>query len=233
MRKSNLYYTDSEYMDDSMEHLVSAYLKRVNDFNFTAHREEERFRVLNIQDSVQPFEEQCFEIPDGAHVADIGTGGGFPGMPLAVLRLDAHFTLMDSVGKKLHLIDSVAKECGIENVRTVHGRLEELGQRPSYREHFDVVTSKAVAQLATLLELALPLVKVGGHAALYQSEAVREELPLLQEVVELLGGGTPVCTSYSLSGEYGSRVMVVIPKVKPTPGQYPRKVGVPKEKPLS
>lgn len=215
-----------------LDRLLQAYLPWTKIHNFTAHREEERFALLNILDSALPHLLGLAKINPGDEVLDIGTGGGFPGMPLAVLQPEAEFTLLDSVGKKLGIIKEVCKDMEINNVKTVHARIEETAHGKSHREHYDVVVTKALAKWHTLLEYALPFVKVGGIFYAYQSISIVDELEDSQGVMEKLGGSLQNVGRYSLPKDLGERVIVEILKEKPTPEEFPREVGVPKKRPL-
>lgn len=215
---------------DALGRMMDAYMARMQICNFTAHRTPERFALYNVIDSVAPFLDGSMDIPEGAQVADIGTGGGFPGVPLAVLQPAANFELFDSVGKKLKVIDEVCEEIGLTNVRTQNGRLEEYAQGNG-REFFDVVTSRAVAHWTTLLELALPLVKVGGVFYAYQGEKILEELEASESVIRFLGGKLEKAMTYDL-GEGGKRYLVIIRKDHKTPEDYPRMYGMMLKKPL-
>lgn len=210
--------------------MMDAYMARMQVCNFTAHRTPERFALYNVIDSIQPFIEGQIIIADGAQVADIGTGGGFPGVPLAVLQPMADFFLFDSVGKKLKIINEVCQEIGVTNVKTLNGRIEEYAQQKG-REYFDVVTSRAVAHWTILLELALPLLKVGGIFYAYQGERILEELAASEATIRFLGGTLETTTTYDL-GEGGKRHLVIIRKGHKTPKDYPRSYGAMLKKPL-
>lgn len=212
-----------------MKLLISEYLKHINDFNFTAHRSREDFEKFNIEDSIIPFQKGHVHIEPGMRVCDIGTGGGFPGMPLALIIPDAKFRLVDAVQKKLNLIDAIAKELDMKNVQTLHSRLEEVGQS-QLRETFDVVISKAVAKWSTLLELALPLVAIGGYFYAYQGKAIFDELEQSKNVIEKLGGAFVATFDYNLGDE--KRYIVKIKKIRPTQRAFPRKAPLPKDNPL-
>lgn len=162
-------------------------------------------------------------------VLDLGSGGGFPLLPLALTHPDISFTGMDSVGKKMKAVAAIADTCGLKNVQTIHGRFEELGQEKMLREKFDVVVARAVAPWHVLLEYALPFVKVGGRFIAYQGPEILEED--LGGTAHLLGGRIGDIHKTTL-GE-AQRVFVEVQKIKPTPGKYPRANGVPRKEPLS
>ena len=166
----------------------------------------------------------------GASVLDLGTGGGYPGLPLAMACPDKDFVLVDSVGKKLKVIDAICLELGISNVSTVHGRAEDLAFEPAYREGFDLVTSRAVASLPVLCEYCLPFVKKGGWLAAYKTEAAAEEIDAGRRALKILGGGAAETAKDGIEGS--GHIFVFIQKISPTPKAYPRKAGTPVKQPL-
>ncbi len=169
-------------------------------------------------------------IPDGANVCDIGSGGGFPSIPLATYLPNCTFTLVDSTGKKVVFLNSAIDSLALKNARAVHGRAEEMGQSPKYREKFDIVTARAVASLPTLLEYCLPFVKVGGAFLAYKTES--DELSISQNALKTLGGEISEVFSYTLGDLGDKRNVFVVKKVAHTPPKYPRGQGKPRSKPL-
>ena len=159
-----------------------------------------------------------------------GTGGGFPGVPLAALCPEKKFVLADSLAKRLRVIDAVAIESGITNITTVHGRAEDLGRNPDYRETFDVCVSRAVASLPVLLEYCLPFVKVGGTFIAYKGPEAEEEIKISSGALKKLGGKIDRVVDES-DGTY-SHNLIVITKSSSTPKAYPRKAGTPSKTPL-
>lgn len=165
-------------------------------------------------------------------IIDVGTGAGFPGIPLAILYPDTEFVLMDSLQKRLHFIESVLKECNIENVTTVHGRAEDIGQDIKYREQFDFCVSRAVASLPVLLELCTPLVKVGGKFISYKSELLEEELEQSKRALSILHCHLERQYDYTIPDSDFYRVLAVFLKNKTLEKKYPRQAGKPKKNPL-
>ena len=163
-------------------------------------------------------------------VIDVGTGGGFPGVPLAALCPEKKFVLADSLAKRLRVIDAVALDSGITNITTVHGRAEDLGRNPDYRETFDVCVSRAVASLPVLLEYCLPFVKVGGTFIAYKGPEAEEEIKISSVALKKLGGKIDRIVDAS-DGTY-SHNLIVITKSSSTPKAYPRKAGTPSKTPL-
>lgn len=168
----------------------------------------------------------------GKKIIDVGTGAGFPGIPLSILLSDAEFLLMDSLQKRLYFIENVIKECGIENVKTIHGRAEDIGQNPEYREQFDYCVSRAVASLPVLLELCTPFVKVGGSFISYKSELLEEELNQSRHALLVLNSELEEQYKYSIPDSDFYRVLAVFSKKGKLEKKYPRQAGKPKRKPL-
>ena len=163
----------------------------------------------------------------GANVADVGTGAGFPGLPLLILRPDLNLTLIDSLQKRLTFLDAVLKELGLP-ATCVHARAEDAGQDPRYRERFDAALTRAVSALPVLAELTLPLVKVGGVSIAYKGDAT-EELAQADRALEILHASAE---RIAVPSDYGARELVLLTKQAATPKQYPRKAGTPSKNPL-
>lgn len=173
-------------------------------------------------------------IPQDATVADVGCGGGFPTLPLAILRPDLHITGIDSTGKKVQYVAETARLLGLKNVRTLTGRAEELGRDPAWRETFDVVTSRAVARMNLLDELCMPLCRLGGRLVFLKGAAGQDETNEATAGIARLGGGVPTCedmTLYTMK-ETESRTLVTIEKIAETPREFPRSFGQIKKRPL-
>lgn len=165
-------------------------------------------------------------------VMDVGTGAGFPGIPLAILVPDAKFVLMDSLQKRLRFIEKVLEECQIRNINTVHGRAEDIGQNLEYREKFDYCVSRAVAVLPVLLELCTPFVKVGGSFVSYKSELLEEELKQSKNALSVLHCKVEEQYQYSIPDSDFYRVLAVFKKEGKLQKKYPRQAGKPKKEPL-
>ena len=166
-------------------------------------------------------------LPQGARVADIGTGAGFPGVPLLIVRPDLHMTLVDSLQKRLTFLQEVQKTLGF-SAEIVHARAEEFGREPKYRAAFDATVSRAVAALPVLLELTVPCLKVGGQSICYKG-AAQEELDGAKRALHLLHADAKLVT---VPAAYGARSLVICTKNAPTPSAYPRKPGTPAKQPL-
>lgn len=165
-------------------------------------------------------------------IIDIGTGAGFPGIPLKIVFPNLDIVLMDSLNKRLKFLDEVILDLGLKQISTLHGRAEDLGQKKEYREQFDFCVSRAVANLTTLSELCLPFVKVGGEFISYKSGDVQEEIRESSRAVTILAGSKSRMELFSLPETDISRSFIFIKKEKSTPKKYPRKAGLPGKEPL-
>lgn len=166
-------------------------------------------------------------LQSGAKVVDVGTGAGFPGIPLLILRPDLKMTLVDSLQKRIAFLETVLKTLELP-AECVHARAEDFGRLPAYRGQFDVAVSRAVANLSVLLELTVPLLKVGGKSICYKGDAA-DELNAARGALHLLHASAE---TVSVEADYGARSLIVCTKNAPTPNLYPRKAGMPAKKPL-
>jgi len=165
-------------------------------------------------------------------IMDIGTGAGFPGIPLKIMNLNKEFILVDSLNKRIHFLEEVCHKLSLENIKCLHARAEELAVNSIYREQYDIVTSRAVARLSTLLEYMLPFVKVGGKCICMKGSNIIEELEEGKKAIEILGGTLEVVEKITLPDSDIQRNIIVIKKVKQTPNKYPRKAGIPSKQPI-
>jgi 16S rRNA (guanine527-N7)-methyltransferase len=165
-------------------------------------------------------------------VADVGTGAGFPGIPLAICHPELSFVLCDSLQKRIQFVQHVCAELGLKNVHAVHGRAEDLARDSEFRNRFDAVVSRAVARLNVLAEFTLPFVKTGGFVFSYKGPHVDDEMADGERAAHVLGGRITTTYVRALPGEFGERTIVVMVQDKPTPKAYPRKPGTPKKQPL-
>ncbi len=168
----------------------------------------------------------------GGGLADLGTGAGFPGVPLKILWPQMPLTLVESVGKKATFLTHLIGVLGLDGVTVITGRAEALGQEKGHRGRYDVVTARAVAALPVLAEYGLPLCRVGGALLAPKKGDLAQEEAAAARAVPLLGGDAPQSFSFRLPGEDTDRQVYVLPKVRPTPPGYPRRVGLPDKKPL-
>jgi len=219
-----------DYRDDpKLQQLVTLFLDWNSKLNLSAIRDEDGVWEKHIADSLLITE--CVDLADQKlRVLDIGTGGGFPSLPLACLFPSLKFTSVDSVGKKLKAVQAMADELEVK-LRTQHGRIEELGQDNAYRQQFDLVLARALAPWPVLLEYALPFVKVGGRFIAYQGPGVREDLETFKNLEKKIGGQIVKIHETKLGDS--ERIFVEIKKVTQTSKKYPRANGIPRKQPLS
>ena len=171
-------------------------------------------------------------IEENADIIDIGTGAGFPGIPVQIMNNQHSMILFDSLQKRLTILDEIIDKLQLKNVHTLHGRAEETFRNKEYREQFDIATSRAVANLSTLVEYMLPAVKVGGYCICMKGNNIEEEIEAAQKAMTLLGGKIEKVESIILPGTDIERNIVIIKKIMSTPKQYPRKPGTPAKQPI-
>ena len=165
-------------------------------------------------------------------VCDLGTGAGFPGIPMAIAYPNIKFTLIVSLNKRIIFLQEVVDALGLKNVTLIHARAEEAGRNKLYREKFDLVVSRAVANISTLSEYCLPLVKLNGYFISFKSGDIKEEVSLSGNAIQKLGGSMEEPIYFSLPDTDISRSFIIIDKKKSTPKAYPRKAGTPSKEPL-
>ena len=196
--------------------------------NLTAITDDEGIAVKHFADSLLPL--TMVELPERARVIDVGSGAGFPGLPMAIVRRDLRLTFLDSLNKRLIFLSELSELLGIDAV-TLHSRAEDAGRNPVYREKYDVVTARAVAPLPQLAEYCLPLVNKNGIFLALKGAAGREEAKSAENAIKTLGGVIEKITDYALPGG-DARVLIVVRKVLPTHPRYPRETSQIKKKPL-
>ena len=198
--------------------------------NLTAITEFDEVLVKHFADSLSI----CTIISDDVKsVCDLGTGAGFPGIPMAIAYPDLQFTLIDSLNKRIKFLQEVVDALGLTNVTLVHARAEEAGRNKLYREQYDLVVSRAVANISTLSEYCLPLVKVGGYFISFKSGDIEDEIKQSGKAISKLGGKLQRPVLFNLPDTNISRSFLVIDKEKSTPKAYPRKAGTPSKEPLN
>lgn len=200
-------------------------------FNLTAIKEKREIFIKHFLDSLT-----CFKILPRSgdySLIDLGTGAGFPGIPLKIVNPGIRLTLSDSIGKKVDFCEIAVKELSLADVKTVHARAEDLGQDVDFRENFNWSVARAVADLSVLTEYLLPLTRVGGHSLVMKGADIQQEVERAKGALSLLGGRIIKIEPFSLPENSGERTLLLIEKVKQTPAPYPRKAGTPAKKPLS
>ncbi|MBR2483844.1 MAG: 16S rRNA (guanine(527)-N(7))-methyltransferase RsmG [Oscillospiraceae bacterium] len=195
--------------------------------NLTAITEEQDVANLHLLDSAAMLTMADFS---GKKVVDVGTGAGFPGMPMRIVKEDFSLTLLDSLNKRIDFLKDCCRDLGFADVNCVHARAEEFAA--SHRESYDFAVSRAVANLSVLSELALPLVKVGGQFLSMKSVDSEEEISAAKSAIKTLGGKISRVEDYTIPGTDVTHRVVVIEKVSPTPAKYPRAFAKIKKQPL-
>ncbi len=217
----NLINNHREEFDIYYQELVS-YNDKVN---LTAITERNDVFTKHFLDSILPID----AIPQNAKVVDVGTGAGFPGLPIKIVRPDIDITLVDSLNKRINFLNLMCSKLKIKSTN-IHSRAEMFAR--ANREQYDVAVARAVAKMNTLLEYLLPLVKVGGIVIAYKGSNLAEEFAESENALDILGGKVLKSIRFDLPNSYGERNIVIIEKIKPTPTEYPRDKNLPKSKPI-
>ena len=221
------------FSKEQQEQLITYYemlVEKNKVMNLTAITEFEEVLDKHFLDSISLA--QYVDLTKPVSVIDLGTGAGFPGMPLKIMFPDLKITLADSLNKRILFLDEVISELGLTDIQTVHARAEDLAHDPNYREQYDYCVSRAVANLSSLSEYCLPFVRIGGSFISYKSGEIEEELAAAKKAIFLLGGQFDRVIPFQLEGTDFNRSFVVIRKEKKTAKTYPRKSGMPTKKPL-
>lgn len=163
---------------------------------------------------------------------DVGTGAGFPGLPIKIAEDTIEMTLLDSLNKRINFLNEVIESNELNKIHTIHGRAEDFGKDVKYREKFDIVTSRAVASLNVLLEYMLPFVKIGGKCICMKGSNCDDEIENAKNAIKILGGEIEKIEKFTLPNSDNNRTILIIKKVKKTERQYPRNAGIPTKKPL-
>lgn len=166
------------------------------------------------------------------YVMDVGTGAGFPAIPLKIAHPHLHITMLDSLQKRIGFLNEVIRELSLSNTQAIHGRAEDFGHDPKYREKYDLCVSRAVANLSTLSEYCIPFVKKGGFFISYKSGGSLEEIQGAGKAIKVMGGRMEPVKQFNLPNTDICRILVPIKKIEPTPRKYPRKAGLPNKSPI-
>ena len=225
---------DISYDEDKLDKLISFYemvVEKNKVMNLTGITDFDEFVEKHFIDSLI-LAKAYPDISKNKFVIDVGTGAGFPGIPLSIIYNNSRFVLLDSLNKRINFINEVISSLSLRNVETIAGRAEDYGKDPLYREQFDLCVTRAVAEINLLSEYTLPFVKLAGECIFYKSSDIDEELQKGSNAITILGGNIDNVVKVKIPGTDYDRSLVVINKSEPTPDKYPRKAGTPKKKPL-
>ena len=200
--------------------------------NLTAITEFEDVVVKHFLDSCMPLGDPEVFCGEPISLVDVGTGAGFPGLPLKIMRPEIRLTLIDSLRKRVDFLEDTVSQLELEEVQCIHARAEEAGRDPRLRESFDIAVSRAVARLSILSEYVLPFVKENGLFIAYKSGEVEEELREAEKAIQILGGTVEKVSVFTLPGTDIQRSLIYIRKTAHTPEKYPRRAGKPEKSPL-
>ncbi len=222
-----------EFSEKQYEQFIK-YMRLVQEWNekinLTAITEDNDFIKKHFIDCIKAFKSDA--IVNAKTIIDVGTGAGFPGVPIAILHPNAKITLLDSLNKRINFLNIVVNELGLTNVTTIHSRAEDGARNPELREKFDVATSRAVANMAVLSEFCMPYVKKGGHFVALKGPAIEEEMQNGKNAISILGGEFENIIEVSIEDTDLKHNIVEVKKVKNCPKTYPRKAGTVNKKPL-
>lgn len=217
----------TEIQIEQFYNYMKGILKWNKSINVTSITDEKMFIVKHFADSltINKF------VEDKKNLIDIGTGAGFPGIPLKIVNKDLKVTLIDSVNKKLNIIRDITADFNLENLEIIHTRAEDLANDIEYREKYDIATTRAVSNLTTIAEYMLPFVKINGYAICMKGPNIRQELEDSKVAIEVLGGKLEKIESLNVGNEL-ERNIILIKKVKSTPKKFPRGKGKPLKEPI-
>jgi len=229
-----LHYLNIDYTNDMLVQFDQYYdlLMEWNKvMNLTGITEYEEVITKHFIDSLSIV--KAIDVNDISNVIDVGTGAGFPGIPIKIAFPHINITLLDSLNKRIKFLNDVIDGIGLKCITAIHGRAEEYAKKKEYRERYDLCVSRAVANLASLSEYCIPYVKIGGQFISYKSGLIDEELNLSKNAIRTLGGKINCIVKFNLPETDISRSLVIINKIKKTEYRYPRKSGLPTKEPLS
>ncbi|KJY57785.1 MULTISPECIES: 16S rRNA (guanine(527)-N(7))-methyltransferase RsmG [Lactobacillus] len=200
--------------------------------NLTRITEKDEVYLKHFWDSITPLFTFGSVLKAADTLCDVGAGAGFPSIPLKIMLPELKVTIVDSLGKRLNFLQGLITQLNLKNVTLVHGRAEDVGQNKQYREQFDVVTARAVANMAVLSEYCLPLIKENGNFIALKGPKAEDELKSAQKALKVLGGKVIAVKELKLPRSIEERTLILIEKVQATPKKYPRQAGTPHRKPI-
>ena len=200
--------------------------------NLTRITEKDEVYLKHFWDSITPLFTFGSVLKGADTLCDVGAGAGFPSIPLKIMLPELKVTIVDSLGKRLNFLQGLITQLNLKNVTLVHGRAEDVGQNKQYREQFDVVTARAVANMAVLSEYCLPLIKESGNFIALKGPKAEDELKSAQKALKVLGGKVIAVKELKLPRSTEERTLILIEKVQATPKKYPRQAGTPHRKPI-
>lgn len=224
----NIDLTDKQY-DDFIKYkdMIKEWNKKIN---LTSILEDEQIIKKHFIDSIKIFDFK--KLMNLKEVIDVGTGGGFPGIPMKIVNPSMKITLLDSLNKRINFLNEVIKELNLDDIETIHGRAEDFGKDKNYREKFDAVVSRAVANMTVLSEICLPFVKKGGYFIALKGPSIDKEIEESKKAINILGGKIETIKEVVIEQSDLKHNLVVVKKIKNTPKEYPRKAGIVSKKPL-
>ena len=229
--KENEKYFDFHFSVEQLEQFF-AYMNLLIEWNekmnLTAIIDPDEIILKHFIDSITILK----EIENNSKIIDVGTGAGFPGVPLSIMNPTIKMTLADSLNKRLIFLQEVINKLNLKNIEIIHARAEELGQSKRYRENFDIATSRAVANLSTLSEYLIPLVKNDGKVISMKAGEAQEEIETAKKAIKILGGKIDKIEEFNLPQTEIERTIIIIKKERHTPSGYPRKAGIPSKSPI-
>lgn len=213
---------------ESLYNFMNFLIEENKKINLTAITEENDIILKHFIDSIiiQNY------IEEGNNIIDVGTGAGFPGIPLKIFNEEKKFVLLDSLNKRINFLNAVIKKLNLKNIQAIHYRAEDAGHKEEYREKHDIVLSRAVSRLNTLVEYMMPFIKIGGKCICLKGPNIKDEIEEAKNAIEILGGKIERIEEYVLPESDIERTVVIIKRVKHLPNKYPRKAGVPSNRPL-
>ncbi len=220
----------SKEQEELFEKYYDLLIKWNSKINLTAITEKDEVWLKHFKDSLSL--DRILDLDNVETVIDVGTGAGFPGIPLKIVHPHLKLTLIDSLDKRIRFLNTVIDELSLENVITIHGRAEDLAQMDMHREKYDLCVSRAVATLPVLTELCIPFVSIGGNFVSYKAEKASEEIRSAEKIIRLTGSVLNDVKDFKLSGSDISRTLIQIKKIDITPSKYPRRAGLPAKKPI-